>query len=79
MMTCRQSNEISETERPNVAAVTERGSSPEHPSNKLAEDITMSDIEILTTLGVGGFGRVELVGLSVLDDYSRKIISMSQK
>lgn len=33
---------------------------PETEKNEF-EDLTLSDLEVVTTLGVGGFGRVDLV------------------
>ena len=35
--------------------------------SKQYEDLTLEDLETLTTLGMGGFGRVELVSDQVSD------------
>ena len=36
------------------------------PHDALTENIQLHELEVITTLGMGGFGRVELVSLSCL-------------
>lgn len=40
------------------------------------ENLRLADIEIITTLGVGGFGRVELVNIFILFKLMFDLINM---